>query len=52
MNTLASIQGINLENLPPVTRMHVDLDNSHSNQNLSYEQHGTFREDANMDDSQ
>lgn len=48
METLASMQQIDLENLPPVTRMH----NSDSSQNLSYEQHETFREDSNMDDSQ
>lgn len=42
---------IDLENLP-VTRMHIDLNNSNSNQNLSYEQHETFREDSNMDYSQ
>ncbi|XP_026321436.1 uncharacterized protein LOC113231361 [Hyposmocoma kahamanoa] len=52
MKTLASMQQIDLENLPPVPRMHIDLNNSNSNQNLSYEQHETFREDSNMDDSQ
>ncbi|XP_049875801.1 uncharacterized protein LOC126373639 [Pectinophora gossypiella] len=51
MSTLASIQQVDIENLPPLTRTHIDLGNN-VNQNLSYEQHDTFRESSNMDDSQ
>ncbi|XP_047535629.1 uncharacterized protein LOC125070008 [Vanessa atalanta] len=47
--SLANIQQINITNLPPVKHLQLDL-SQHTNQNMSYEQHDSFRNS--MDESQ
>ncbi|CAK1555786.1 unnamed protein product [Leptosia nina] len=50
MAELAKLQAIDIANLPPLERLPPQLNESHqTNQNLSYEQHETFR--SSMDDS-
>ncbi|XP_045451180.1 uncharacterized protein LOC123660122 [Melitaea cinxia] len=46
---LASIQQLDIENLPPVEHLQLDL-SQHTNPNMSYQQHDSFRD--NMDESQ
>lgn len=48
---LANIQQVDLANLPPFTRKYIDL-NENGNQNVSYEEHNTFRNESEMDESQ
>lgn len=48
---LANIQQVDLTNLPPFTRKYIDL-NENANQNVSYEEHNTFRNESEMDESQ
>ncbi|CAH0725778.1 unnamed protein product, partial [Brenthis ino] len=49
VKSIADMQQIDISNLPPVARTQLDMVNQ-SNQNLSYEQHDSFRNS--MDDSQ
>ncbi|KAI5642169.1 hypothetical protein NE865_05861 [Phthorimaea operculella] len=51
METLANIQQIDLTKLSPLKRIHIDVSND-VNQNLSYEQHDSFRDSSNMDETQ
>ncbi|CAH0694585.1 unnamed protein product [Spodoptera exigua] len=48
---LANLQQVDLANIPPFTRKYIDL-NENANQNVSYEEHNTFRNESEMDESQ
>ncbi|XP_059052617.1 uncharacterized protein LOC131847158 [Achroia grisella] len=48
--TLANLQQVDVENLPPVTHKQIDM--SRNTNNVTYEQHETFRNSSGMDDSQ
>lgn len=45
------MQQTDLDNIPPFTRKQIDL-STHINQNVSYEEHNTFRNDSEMEESQ
>ncbi|CAH1639129.1 unnamed protein product [Spodoptera littoralis] len=51
MKKLANLQQVDLTKLPPFTRKYIDL-NENANQNVSYEEHNTFRNESEMDESQ
>ncbi|XP_075980858.1 uncharacterized protein LOC142979661 [Anticarsia gemmatalis] len=51
IKALAKLQQVDLDKLPPFTRKQIDI-SMNSNQNISYEQHNTFRNDSEMEDSQ
>ncbi|XP_053610842.1 uncharacterized protein LOC128675442 [Plodia interpunctella] len=48
LTTLGSLQQIDLENIPPMARKQIDMSN-HSNNNVSYQQHETFRNSSGID---
>ncbi|XP_028162692.1 uncharacterized protein LOC114354489 [Ostrinia furnacalis] len=52
LSTLANMQQIDTTNLPRVQRKNIDLNINHTMQNVSYEQHDSFRNASDMDDSQ
>lgn len=45
------MQQIDLDKLPPFSRKQIDL-SMRINQNVSYEEHNTFRNDSEMEESQ
>ncbi|CAB3234045.1 unnamed protein product [Arctia plantaginis] len=47
IKTLANLQQVDLEKLPSFTRKLMD-NTMHSNQNVSYDQHNTFRNDSEL----
>ncbi|XP_013199369.2 uncharacterized protein LOC106142232 [Amyelois transitella] len=49
LTTLGNLQQIDLENIPPMTRKEINMSNN-SNQNVSYQQHETFRNSSGIDD--
>lgn len=51
MKSIASMQQIDLANIPPVTRKPIKINDS-TNQNLSYQEQESLQEDNSMDDSQ
>ncbi|KAM3965797.1 uncharacterized protein ACR2FA_000122 [Aphomia sociella] len=50
ITTLANLQQVDIENLPPMAHKHIDM--SKNTNNVTYEQHETFRNSSGMDDSQ
>ncbi|KAL0871171.1 hypothetical protein ABMA27_004947 [Loxostege sticticalis] len=52
LSTLTTMQQIDTANLPAIQRKNIDMSINHTNQNISYEQHDSFRNASDMDDSQ
>ncbi|XP_026725702.1 uncharacterized protein LOC113492452 isoform X1 [Trichoplusia ni] len=51
IKTLSNMQQIDLDKIPAFSRKQIDL-SMHINQNGSYEEHNTFRNDSEMEESQ
>uniref|UniRef100_A0A2A4IU08 Uncharacterized protein n=1 Tax=Heliothis virescens TaxID=7102 RepID=A0A2A4IU08_HELVI len=51
VKTLANMQQVDIENLPTFTRKQIDM-SMNLTQNASYEEHNTFRNESEMEESQ
>lgn len=48
VKTLADLQQVDIDKLPPMTRMQIEM-NHHSNHNNSLDEHDSFRNNTTMD---